>query len=330
MDQRRLPSGAILLEWLLAIASGVFLSVLMIKLYQNLLLQDSLHQTQFDTLSQLVVAEQLLSHKLHLTTAWPCGDTPQKINLLNKTKQFRWLDIANTHKVYPHNSAAALALKAYGKQAGDRVPGSDVVFVLNARFPVRIKHHHTKDKTFELTAAAAVQRGAFAVICDAEVSALFQVTSVRAHGHILSYQNKRVSPGNCAKAFSLSHSCSKRNAHVFSNDALFAVLRPVIFYVGHSHSKGQRALFQRNLVLVNRAGGKVQAQMLAEELVQGIALLRGRSLASHILDLGLISGSRGSNHKLFNQNTLTLFGEDVASWLQPDRFYVLAEFTFVT
>ncbi len=321
-------SGTVLLEWLFAIVGSIFLLAILVQLYQTLFSQDLLSRTHFTTLNTLVTAEQTLARRLHLASAWPCGDTPRKVNVLNRSKQFDWLDWHQTHRVHPHNSKTAQSLRASNETASSRVAGSDVITVLNASFPTYLAHHNKKKYTFTLQQKINIERGALAVVCDTNTSMLFQVTRVLDNGYTVAYYNTNTAPGNCPNPWDKKSRCYSLYRHSFSSSSLIAILQPSIWFVGHSHSDGQRSLYWRKLVLANRKGRGVEARMLAEELLPGVALLRGLSLAPNILEVGLVVGIENLSEKILEQKQLKLFEQDVLPWLEPNHFYSLSEFTF--
>lgn len=318
----------ILLEWLMASALGIFLLLLLGQMFQDSTVSHSLRRAQSDAIAALLISERLIVSHLHLGTALPCGSTPEQVNLVNGGNSLYWLDLfARPRQIHAYDSAAAAAIHPLGSGSGGRAAGSDVLVVLTARQPVRVVAHDVMSGTFALSAASALEPGQFAIVCDAQLTGLFQVMQQSDKGRLLTYRGSGVTPGNCAGDFDAANPCAPRARYRFADHALLAAFEPVVLFVEESRQRGQRLLYRRYLSLT-RAGGHIHAGMRREEIIGGIEILRARLLDNTAMDVGIVAAAAPVPAAGPGPASVYLLGDDVTAWLRDNvSLHVVTEFS---
>ncbi len=321
-------AGTALLEWILASLLGIFLIVALERLFQTIATDHSFREAQSAAIITLAVTEQTVSKRLHLSTALPCGNTPGQINLVNDGSALYWLDLfASAKQIHPYDSEEASAIRRLGTAAGERAAGSDVLVILAAQQPIRVVTHNVEEGILVLAEASLLRPGEFAIVCDPQVTALFQITRQFDQGQRLAYRGGGVSPGNCANDFDINRPCAPNTAYIFSDHALLTVFEPAVLFVGQSHHPGRRSLYRERLSLTQSGDGNIRAGMRREEIIEGVEILRARSLSDNVVDFGIVAAAPLPVADL-TPASVHLLGRDVTSWLSDHgSLYDVTEFS---
>ena len=317
----------LLLEWLLASALGIFLILALGRMFQSSAAAHAWQRAQSDTAAVLSIGKQTLVRRLHLSMALPCGNTPGQVNLVNGGTSQYWLDLfARPRQVHAHDSAAAAAIHPLGHGSDGRAAGSDVLVVLAARQPLRVVAHDVAAGTFALAEASPLRPGQFAIVCDAQLTVLFQVMRQFDEGRRVTYHGSGVTPGNCARSFDADHPCAPRTAYAFADHALLALFEPTVVFVEESRQRNRRLLYHKYLSLTE-SGGLVHARMRREEIVGGVEVLRARLLHDTAMDIGLVAAAPAPAINLESVRVY-LLGDDVTAWLRDHaRLHAVTEFS---
>ena len=305
--------GVTLLETLFASAIGALLIVALLGLYQRGVSQYAFAENRLTLNETLVTAERIFSNALLYRGGLPCESSGAYFNLVRTHAAEAWLKLFTAPvRVGPGTASNAVA-------------DSDEVTILKTGSPVLLEDHDPVAGTLTLSHAAEFKRGGLAVVCDDDTTVLLQITDD--NGRTLGYgDDPDVRPGNCAAAF-LSGGCGPEN-HRFGSGAVVAPYEPVVFFVARS---GDRHALYRKRLIVSSAGGGRTAKLRAEEMLDGIALMRVHagvedsgarvrlmrgppsSRPTRVLDIGLVAYAREPNTRL------------AADILPPQPIYLLGE-----
>ena len=319
-------AGTLLLEWVIALALSLFLSGLLVRLFQQTLTDRLAGEGRFAAVMTAATTARLLHDTLHLQGQLPCGHTTQQLNLVRHGSNTYWLNLFQQPvQIHAADSLQAKQIRRLGDRPGMRALGSDVLVTLNLEFPTAVRHHDTVRGTLTLDAPLNLAVGDFAVVCDDQLSVLFQITAMPTPQQVV-WHNGLIFPGNCALQFDPQHPCAPQTAYRFSSGALLARLQPVTWFIGHSHTRKQRSLFRERLTLTH-SNHRVFASMRREEMVTGVELLRAKRLPSdqlpqRRLDLGFVTAAY--RRQPWSSDPVHLLGDDVSHWLSNAQWFYLS------
>lgn len=274
---RRSPPGRLrqcgfgIVELMVAIALGLFLVGGAISVFVT-------NQQAYRTTEQLSrmqesgrTAVELMARQLREAGGSPCGRNIPTGNTVNNSGTFWWSNWEDGLEGYNDNEVAGAV--AFGTDAGERINGTDAVFLVfaDANNAAVIEDHSPPINAIFRVASAdhGLTDGEIVLVCNYRQAAILQVTNVNSANRTVVHNTGTGNPGNCSKGLGFPTDCSDVNGNLYEFGNGFLVrLAAETWYVG-ANGRGGRSLYRARLV--NNAGVPATRN---EEIAEGVTDLQ--------------------------------------------------------
>lgn len=254
---------------------GIGLVELMIALILGLLLIGGVinlfvtNRAAFRTTEQLSRLQEnartsfeLMARSMRDAGGTPCGRDLPMANVITDAATTWWANWADGIRGYDGDQA--IGAVSSGTNAGDRIAGTDALFVLSADANVgsAISSHDTAANQFTLsTAAHGLRSGDIGVACDYRQAAIFEISLASSSSNQIGYGG---TSGNCTTGLRAPAACGAGTTYEFQTGGSLMRLSSQIWYVG-ANGRGGRSLYRLRLI---ESGGSPASR--TEEIAEGI------------------------------------------------------------
>lgn len=264
---RQLGFGIV--ELMVSIALGLFLVGGAISVFVT-------NQQAYRTTEQLSrmqesgrTAVELMARQLREAGGSPCGRNIPTGNTVNNSGTFWWSNWEDGLEGYNDDEVAGAV--AFGTGAGERINGTDAVFLVfaDANNSAVIEDHNPVAAQFQLVDNNhGLNDGEIVLVCNYRQAAILQVTNVNSANATVVHNTGTGSPGNCSKGLGFPTVCTTNGTEYEFENGFLVRLAAETWYVG-ANGRGGRSLYRARLV--NNAGVPATRN---EEIAEGVTNLQ--------------------------------------------------------
>lgn len=271
--RRQHQQGFGIVELMVAMALGLFLVGGAISVFVT-------NQQAYRTTEQLSrmqesgrTAVELMARKVREAGGSPCGNNLPTANVINNPSTHWWANWGDGIRGYDNNQAADGI--NFGTAAGDRIQGTDAVFLLfgNDDSGVRILSHNPSSAQFKINDTDhGLYPGEIVMVCNYERAAILQITGPNTINQTVVHNTGNSTPGNCTKGLGtpVANPCDTNGVPYEFKDGFLMRLSSEIWYIG-ANGRGGRSLYRARMVVPESTGipGTVR-----EEIAEGVTDLQ--------------------------------------------------------
>jgi type IV pilus assembly protein PilW len=258
-----------LVELMVALALGLFLIGGAISVFLT-------NQQAYRTTEQLSrmqesgrTSVELMARQLREAGGSPCGRSVPTANTVINAGTFWWSNWDDGLEGFNDNEVASAV--AFGTAAGERIDGTDAVFLVfaDANSSTAVTAHTPPTITLS-NGDHGLESGDIVFACDYRRAAIFQITNGVASNPDVSHASGAGTPGNCSIGLNHPTDCAAPAGNLYSFNTNGSLVRLVAetWYIG-ANGRGGRSLYRARLV--NNAGTPATRN---EEIAEGVTDLQ--------------------------------------------------------
>jgi type IV pilus assembly protein PilW len=233
--------GFSLIELMIAMVLGLFVIGGVISVFvanqQTARTTESLSRIQ----ESARLAFELLARSIREADGSPCIRTNPVVNVVNPDPNFGWVGWPDGGiRGYSTDAAfnAAFPAQATGTDAADHIAGTNAITLTSGGGSnLSIVDHNPTAAQFKVsTVNHDLQDGDIAMVCDLEVTSIFQITNAQPGTNDTVVHNTGVgTPGNCTKGLGFPLQCTTLGTpHTFGPNSQIVHLLSTTWYIGAS------------------------------------------------------------------------------------------------
>ncbi len=263
MKYRTIQNGFSVVELMVALLLGLFLVSGVTGMYisskQTYRMTDNLSQLQ----ESLRFSLDFVSRDIRMAGYLPCRFPPTNTNAITNGTTTWFLDFFN-FGIRGYEGGAFPGAPIAGTSPGERVAGSDAIAILKGSvYTSSLTLHNTGGNVLTLQNTftnSDFDRGRIGIVCDPRQASIFQISDVNTLTRTVSYgDNTHIAPGN-----------NTTNIGSYGEDAQITAYEPVIYYIAMSTQNPNITSLKKQYLEARLVGGKETAQMIEEEVLQGV------------------------------------------------------------
>ena len=277
-SRRRVQHGLSLVELMVALTIGLFLTAGIIQLFigtsQTYRFNESMSRLQENGRFAL----EILARDLRMAGFSGCAPNLPVANVLNGPNDWWKSFHINPVRGYAGNEnfpGRADCANAASCNAGDRIPGTDAIVLLKGGDVLYrlAEGHNPTSAQFKLQTLHRLTKGSIVMVCDHRQASIMQLTNVNTSNKTIVHNTGTGTPGNCTKGLGLPVKCTPNGtSYTYNEDSILVDYAPVAYYIGASQQdSAQRSLYRLDLAV---DGSSTSATMRSQELIEQVYDMR--------------------------------------------------------
>lgn len=307
----RRQQGLTLLEILVALTMGLVVIGGTIQIYLS---SSQSYRTQ-EALSRIQengrFAMEILNREIRMAGFSGCPPDNDIANVLNDPGTRWWSDFP-TLALRGYAGTEAFPAQGFGTGSGDRVNDTEALIVIGGGgqgYSISdTPGHNPQSAVIHLNQLHNLLNGDIVMVCDAQQTAIMQVTNVNENNVTIVHNTGTGTPGNCNTSLGSPDPatlpdptnvvlCDDAVPYQFRSDATMVNFNPLAFYIGVSTRGDSRSLYR--IRIRSTGGGNPSINTVRDELIE------------HVEDMRILYGIDTTNNRQIDDYVDVA---DVANW----------------